>query len=51
MLVNKSVCLILKADYLLVDKEGTIAQNLNGSKFETIVNGEQYSQKIINILL
>jgi mono/diheme cytochrome c family protein len=36
-----------KADYLLADKVRAVAQTLNGSKLEMIVNGKKYTQEMV----
>lgn len=36
-----------KADYLLADKVRAVAQTLNGSKIEMIVNGKKYNQEMV----
>jgi len=36
-----------KADYLLADKVRAVAQTLNGSKLEMIVNGKKYTQEML----
>jgi mono/diheme cytochrome c family protein len=36
-----------KADYLLADKVRAVAQTLNGSKVEMIVNGKKYNQEMV----
>ena len=36
-----------KADYLLADKVRAVAQTLNGSKIEMMVNGKKYTQEMV----
>lgn len=36
-----------KADYLLADKVRAVAQTLNGSKLDMVVNGKTYSQEMV----
>jgi mono/diheme cytochrome c family protein len=36
-----------KADYLLADKVRAVAQTLNGSKLNMVVNGKTYSQEML----
>ena len=36
-----------KADYLLADKVRAVAQTLNGSKLEMIVNGKKFTQEMV----
>lgn len=38
---------LAKADYLLADKVRAVAQTLNGSKLEMIVNGKKYTQEMV----
>lgn len=38
---------LAKADYLIADKVRAVAQTLNGSKIEMIVNGKKYTQEMI----
>jgi nitrite reductase (NO-forming) len=38
---------LAKADYLLADKVRAVAQTLNGSKIEMIVNGKKYNQEML----
>ena len=38
---------LAKADYLLADKVRAVAQTLNGSKIEMIVNGKKYTQEMV----
>jgi len=37
---------LAKSDYLLADKVRAVAQTLNGSKIEMIVNGKKYTQEM-----
>lgn len=36
-----------KADYLLADKVRAVAQTLNGSKLDMMVNGKKYTQEMV----
>jgi nitrite reductase (NO-forming) len=38
---------LANADYLLADKVRAVAQTLNGSKLEMIVNGKKYTQEMV----
>jgi nitrite reductase (NO-forming) len=38
---------LAKADYLLADKVRAVAQTLNGSKLDMVVNGKTYSQEML----
>ncbi len=38
---------LANADYLLADKIRAVAQTLNGSKVEMIVNGKKYNQEMV----
>jgi nitrite reductase (NO-forming) len=38
---------LAKADYLLADKVRAVAQTLNGSKLDMVVNGKTYSQEMV----
>lgn len=38
---------LANADYLLTDKVRAVAQTLNGSKIEMIVNGKKYTQEMV----
>ena len=38
---------LAKADYLIADKVRAVAQTLNGSKIEMIVNGKKYTQEMV----
>jgi nitrite reductase (NO-forming) len=38
---------LANADYLLADKVRAVAQTLNGSKVEMIVNGKKYNQEMV----
>jgi nitrite reductase (NO-forming) len=38
---------LANADYLLADKVRAVAQTLNGSKLEMIVNGKKYNQEMV----
>lgn len=39
---------LANADYLLADKKRAVAQTLNGSKIEMIVNGKKYNQEMVH---
>jgi len=39
---------LANADYLLADKVRAVAQTLNGSKVEMIVNGKKYNQEMVH---
>ena len=38
---------LANSDYLLSDKVRAVAQTLNGSKIEMIVNGKKYTQEMV----